>query len=325
MPGTDVLWSPPLVRQSPWYPSQFGVPGAGGLDGERLHCTGKVLYVDPNFPGASDQRDGTEPSAPLATIQAAVDMTTDYAGDVIVVMQNGAWQYAGGTVYRTGIVESVVLDRAGVRILGVSPGGVGVPWTAGAAGEFALTITGIDCLVEGFAYSAPAGGGNGIYAEWDGVTAFADNVVIQHCLFDDSIDIAVQLEYAWYCYVRHCFFEECDTCAVYVDPAGSGIAYVEISDNWFQDCALALSLDDADNCKITRNHIFNAAAQGGGAATDEGIDTSAGSDNIVSDNFFSCILPAASPGDYDDLNTASATDAWINNHCMNGDAITNPT
>jgi hypothetical protein len=55
-----------------------------------------------------------------------------------------------------------------------------------------------------------------------------------------------------------------------------------------------------------------------------GITTATGEENQVFNNYFSCQLPVGA-GDYNDLNTAAATDAWIGNHCMNGDATGNPT
>lgn len=327
MPGANVNWPVPLQRLNPWFPGQWGVEGADNVTGLRLDCTGKILYVDPNFPGTSDSRDGTNPTSPLTTIQAAVDMTTDYAGDVIAVMQNAAWQYAGGTVYTTGITEEVTLDRAGVRLVGLSPGGVGVPWSPASNAGTCLTISAMDCLVEGFVFTEGAfTGADGIYAEWDGATLWADNLVVRNCVFDDTIDTAIQLEFAWYCEVHSNWFTECDEYGVYVDPAGSGIAYCDIYKNWFQDVGTsALSLRVADNCKVHHNNIFNTAAEAGAAATDEGIDTTGGASNLVEHNTLSCLLPVPANGDYDDLCTAAATDAWINNYCLDGPSVTNPT
>lgn len=70
----------PLTRLNPWYPGQMGVPGAWTDTGVRTHPTGTVFYVDPNYPGASDQRDGTDPTDPLATIAAAVSKCEAYPG-----------------------------------------------------------------------------------------------------------------------------------------------------------------------------------------------------------------------------------------------------
>ena len=329
MPASRVQIRAPLIRTPTISPGQYGVPGTDHRTGLRQHTTGAIFYVDPNAAGVSDQRDGTNPDAPLATIAAAVDLCQPYRGDQIRVMANGAWQYAYPfSGYNTGIVETVTLDVPGVSLVGVFPSSMpGVPWSPTASLDTCLTITAMDCSVEGFAFTSGAhAGANGIYAEWDGITLFADNVTIRHCLFDGDIDIAIQLEFAWYTEVSECFFEQCDTAGIYIDAAGSGCAYCLFHDNWFQDCATAaMSLAGLDDSFVEHNRIYNAAAQGGGAATDTMIFTTGGSSNIVSQNVLSCILPAAAPGDYDDSNTASATDAWISNFCMNGPSATNPT
>jgi hypothetical protein len=327
MPGANVNWPVPLQRLNPWYPGQFGVPGTDNVTGLRLNCTGKILYVDPNFPGTSDQRDGTDPTSPLTTIQAAVGKCVDYAGDVIVVMQNGAWTYASGTAYTTGITEEVTLNKAGVRLVGVSPGGIGVPWSPASDRGTCLTVTAMDCLVEGFVFTEGAYSGcDAIYAEWDGATAWGENLVVRNCVFDDTVDAAIQLEYTWYCEVHHNWFVECDTYGVYIDPAGSGIAYCEIHHNWLLDCGTAnLSLAGADRCKVHHNNIFSSNAQAGAAATNEGINTTGGSYNLVEHNTLSCLLPVPANGDYNDLNTAAATDAWVQNYCIDGPSVANPT
>jgi len=255
-------------------------------------------------------------------------MTTDYAGDVIVVMQNADWQYAGGTVYTTGVNETVTLDRAGVRIVGLSPGGMGVPWSPAANGEICLSITAMDCQVEGFLFNAGAfAGADGVYVEWDGVLTWGDNAVIRHCFFDDSIDTAIELEFAWYCDVYDNVFSECDVYGIYAAAIGSGCSYALIHDNEFHDvgtAAVALLGGGADN-HIFNNRFYNANAQAAGAATNEGINTTGGSGNFVTNNWFSCLLPVPAAGDLNDLCTAAATDAWAGNHCMNGLVVLNPT
>lgn len=329
MPGANVNWPVPLVRLNPWFPGQFGVPGTDNTTGLRLSCTGKILYVDPNFPGTSDQRDGTDPTSPLTTIQAAVDMTTDYAGDVIVVMQNPVWQYAAVSA-STPIAEEVTLDKAGVRLVGLSPGGIGVPWYPTQDNGVCLTVTGIDCLVEGFAFSAGLYTGvTGIYAEWDGVTMFADNLVVRNCVFDDTIDNGIQLEYSWFCEVHHNWFVECDVYGVYVDPAGSGIAYCEIHDNWLHDVGTsALSLEGATNCKIHHNNFYNSTAMAAGAAPDAYITTDGGATNLVDHNTMACDAGPGN-GDYNDTNSPSGAvpelDAWIENYLPGGPTTGAPT
>jgi len=173
------------------------------------------------------------------------------------------------------------------------------------------------------------GGGDGIYGEWGG-GAFGDNLTIRHCLFHGTVDTAIQLEFVWYADIHHNAFWNCSEFGVFVNPMGSGIAYGRIHNNEFYTGAAmhALDLQGATECIISDNRLFNADAAAGAASTDEGIVTTGGQANMVCNNWLSCllpVLPAGAPGDYDDFNTASGTDAWVNNHLMDGDAITNPT
>jgi len=92
------------------------------------------------------------------------------------------------------------------------------------------------------------------------------------------------------------------------------------------DCAVAISLlGGCDNNWIYQNGIYNGSVQGGVAATNEGIDTTGGRENMVYGNWLSCLLPGPGAGDLNDFCSAAATDAWVGNYCMNGPTTTNPT
>lgn len=328
MPASSVPWSLPLTRFPTLLPGQFGVPGTSSETGLRQHSSGAIFYVDPNHVDNNNLRDGTDPTAPLTSVATAITKCQPYRGDVIAVMANNANPYADASQgFTVAIAEEVTVDVPGVRIVGVLPSGSGgVVWTPVSDGGTCITVTANDVLIEGFYFTEGAYNGcDAISAIYDGLTSFADYLTVRNCLFDDSVDVAIQLEYTWYCQIYNNWFQQCAAHGIYVDPAGSGVRYVSINDNWFQDCAVAMALQGADHCQIHGNRIFNGNAQGAAVATNEGIDTTNGGDNIVSDNWFSCLLPVPANGDYDDLNTAAATDAWINNHLMNGDAVTNPT
>ena len=330
MPASRVSFPLPLTRQSAFYPGQFGVPGTDHDRGLRLHSTGEVFWVDLNHGDTSNQRDGTLPESPLTSIQTAVGKCQPYRGDVIAVMANGAWTYANpASGYNTPITESVILNVPGVRLVGVFPSGMpGVPWIAAADTEFALTVAAMDCLVEGFAFTGTAAGSNGVYVEWGGATfAYGENATIRTCFFNEDIDIAIQLEYAWYCHIHHNVFDQCDEYGVYIDAASlNGAADNIIEDNLFRDVGIgAISLTAGDRFYVLRNVVFNTDAQNGAAATNEGIDTTGGGLNVVAHNILSCLLPVPANGDYNDFCTAAATDAWIQNYCMDGPSTTNPT
>jgi len=330
MPGPNVSWPIPLQRLPPWYPGQMGVPGTDSETGLRTDTHGTVFYVDPNAVGVSDQRDGTNPQDPLQTVAAAITKCQPYHGDVIAVMANNSWQYgnpADGRV--TAISEEVTLDVPGVRLVGISSAGQGVYWYPASNGGTCITVTALDCTIEGFMFSqGPTYAGcNAISAIWDGLTLFGENLTVRHCVFDDTVDTAIQLEYSWYCDIHDCLFLECDAYGVYTAAAGSGTNYTSIHDNYFENCATAAIalLGGATDNQIYNNRIFNGNAQGAGVATDQGINTTGGGNNTIANNWLSCLLPVPANGDLDDLCTAAATDAWISNWCMNGQQVTNPT
>lgn len=291
---------------------------------------GTAYFVDPNHPRASNQYAGTDPDYPLRTVAAAIAKVRPQRGDVIVVGSNDAWQYAPTALsdYALPIAEEITIPytASGVRIIGMNQGAMGVTWTPVSNGGLCITNHAIDVVIEGFNFTEGAYTGvDAIAALWDGVTAFGENMTVRYCTFDDSVATAIALDYCWFNHIHHCQFWECEEYGIFSDPTGSGTDYNRVHDNLFRSILISAIAGEIENSFIYRNHVYNANAQAGNAATDEGIDLSDGHANMVFDNYFSCLLPAAAPGDYDDLNSASASDAWVNNHCMNGDTTTNPT
>ena len=328
MPANDVSWPTPLIRFPTLFPGQLGVSGTDNENGLRSHSTGCIFYVDPNYPGVSDARDGTNPDDPLETVAAALTKCQPYRGDVIAVMANNAWQFGkSADGFTIPISEEVIVTVPGIRIVGVAQAGsLGVIWNPVSNGGTCISVHACDVTIEGFCFDEGVFAGcNGILADWDGATMFGDNLTVRHCTFTDTIDTAIALEFAWYCNIHNNQFEQCDAYGIYVDPAGSGIAHCNIDDNIFHNCTVAMALNGADDCRIWKNQIYNANAQSAAVATNEGIDTTNGNRNMIYDNSFSCLLPVPANGDWDDLNTAGATDAWIGNHCMDGLTVTNPT
>jgi hypothetical protein len=285
-----------------------------------------ILYnVDPNT--GDDANEGTEPGSPMRTVQAAINRCVDHNGDVVAVKQTGGWQYDSGLVKPLFVDEEITLNKAGVTLAGVTPGGTGVLWTPASNGGTCIHVTAIDCLIEGFLFHEGVHTGcRGIYVEWDGATLFGENLEVRNCLFDDTVTTGIEMEFAWYCWIHDNFFQECDTYGIYTAALGDAMSYARIHDNVFHDCGAAMTLlGGADDNWIFRNMIYNASAKAGIAATNVGINTTGGGKNMVFDNYFSCLLPVPANGDFNDMNSASATDAWIQSHCLDGDATANPT
>ena len=331
MPATRgrTVW--PLTRFNTLFPGQFGVSGTANETGLRNSSEGIVVYVDPNYPGTSDLRDGTDPTAPLTTVAMALTKCQDFRGDMIIVSPNDAWEHGPlTTTQNTAIRESVTVTVHGVKIIGAATSStVGVGWGPAANLGTCITVHALDVLIEGFAFSGQLGaltGADGIFAEWDGADLWGDNLTVQHCTFDAAMDTAIQLEFSWFSHVLDCYFDACDDYGIFVDTAGSGASNLDIRDCTFFNVGTgALTLEDTDLSVVQGNRVYNDNAQAGAAAVDEGITTVGGADNMICDNYFSCLLPGPGNGDWNDLNSGNATDAFIANHCLNGDAITTPT
>ena len=308
-----------------WQPWGFA---AVSREERGVYGDSRVFYVQPDHPQATDLGNlGENPLLPLATVNAAVTLARAYHGDTIYVMSSNSWQYSART--ETGIVESLIIPatKPGLRIIGVGQGSLGVYWQPAATTEWCITVHALDTIIEGFCFwSGLLASANGIYLDWTGGASalYGENAIIHNCAFEDGIDIGVQLEFSWFNKISECWFD-CDDYGIYVDPAGSGSDYNSIHHNLFQDCGAAMGLRGAMHNFVWANSIYNSNAESGALATDEGIDTTGGAENQVYDNYFSCILPAAANGDWNDMNTGDATSAWIHNHCINGEAVSTPT
>lgn len=93
--------------------SSFGVPvmGSGSLIPV---TTGTYFHVNSGHTNAANTNVGTDPSYPLATIDAAVGKCTASAGDVIIVAPGHAETISAAT--------SLVADVAGIAIIGLGWG-----------------------------------------------------------------------------------------------------------------------------------------------------------------------------------------------------------
>jgi hypothetical protein len=253
-------------------------------------------------------------------------------------MQQDSWVYGSAT--QTGLAEDVVIpgDKPGLTLIGDGGGSMGVNWQPATSGSFALTVEAIDTKISGINFWGGYGGGfgaidspKGVFLNWVGLPSApkGENTVIENCTFNGNLVVGIQLVYTYFLKVRYNHFQACLNYGIYA--TGSGIASCEINNNWFQDCGVnypgfgaAMWMPDADDCLIHDNRIFNDTVQGGASGTNQGIYLVGGNSNMVTDNYFSCLLPVPAAGDYDDFNAPGTGDAWINNHCLNGLAVTNP-
>ena len=298
-------------RDEPW-----GFRG-GRREVRNVQADSRVFYVDENNTLANDDNTGEDPAYPLLTITQAVTNCRAYKGDTIFVLSNDGWTYGGGSV--DPIQETVVIPatKSGIKLIGIGGGALGVYWMPGVAGETCLTIYALDVVVIGFAFTGDGAAANGIYCEWNGTTMLGENTIIAYCFFDESIDIAIQLEWSWFCSIHHCYFQECDTYGIYADAGGSATAYNQIHDNYFTDVATAAIalLGSSDNNSIHDNRVY-----GDPTGTNNFIDLTDGDDNIVAGNYLNCSI-----AQYDTTCSDATSGGWLFNHCDDGPPLAPPT
>jgi parallel beta-helix repeat protein len=335
-----------LTRDHPHFPGQLGVPGTDNARGLRLDANGRVLWVDPNYPGVSDARDGTNPENPLRTVTAALTKCRAYSGDVIAVAPSAYWTYSNLALGRaTPIAEEVVVTVPGVRIVGLYPSGaLGVPWSVTQDGGIAIDVQAMDVLIEGFQFydsvhTAPIA----IRAQWGGPSVlYGENLTVRNCFFYGfpyGFAYGIQLDWTYNCHIHDNIFQLVATAAIHNLNAIGNPDFIVVEDNFFIACGIGVNLLDSSSCTIRRNEfmrctnaikmaggnnntILSNAVNGDGAGAANFIDLTGGANNLVADNWLGCTLAQyTGPGGTCDDATSGA---WVNNHCINGDTVSAP-
>jgi len=309
------------------------VRGVWGVDftdiwAHSLNTDAHVFFVQPNATQATDNGNtGEDPQTPFATIGAALLRCQDNRGDTILVGGNDAWTYGGGSTWGTAVTEDVIVDIEGVHIIGVTADPLGVPWQPETDGGVCCTIEALGVEVAGFVFQDPIyNAATGISCIWSGALTFGENAHIHNCFFYADLVAGIQLEYSWNNHIHDCEFQAPDY-GIYCDPAEDGFAYCVIERCTFHDCTTSAISATAgcDDNQVRECWVWNSAAQAAGAATNEGFDFTGGATNMVSNCFFSCLLPVPAAGDLNDLCSGSATDAWVGCHAMDGLVVATPT
>jgi len=298
-------------------PGQYGVPGTDNTTGLRLDTNGVIFYVDPNAPGVSDARDGTDPEGPLATVTQALTLCRAYRNDTIIVAPSSFWTHADVSVGRaTPVREEVTISTPGVRLVGLMPSAsLGVPWLVTQNGGVAITVNAMSVLIEGFnfwedTYTTPIA----IDAYWD-APPYGDNLTIRNNFFGDGLDHGIRLDFSYNTYIYNNTFQEITTAAILsLDIAGDP-DYCFIYDNFFNWNAAAIVLEDSNRCLIVNNMI-----NGNGAGTNNYIDLTGGSQNLVANNYLACTI-----AEYDTTCSDATSGAWVGNYCENGPTAAPPT
>lgn len=320
MPAANVPWGPILTRLNPWYPGQPGVPGTDNDTGLRLDSNGIILYVDPNHVDANDQRDGTNPMYPLATVEEALTQCREYRNDTIVVAPNSNWQHSNAAATRrTALAEEVTVNVAGVRIVGLmSSSAIGVPWQPLTTSGVCITVNAMDVLIEGFCFwndavTTPIA----IMAQWNsGTDLYGDNLTVRNCFFEAGFAYGIQLDYSYHCDIHDNHFEGATVAAIHNLNTNGDPDFSKIHDSEFYNNAVALSLGNG----CTGLFIYDNRIIGTPGGASNFITLAGGTNNVVTNNWLGCSIAQYA----NTCDGGGAGNAWVNNHCIDGDPVAIP-
>jgi len=166
----------PIYKLRPFYGGQFGVPGSESPYGIRMIPDATVLYVDSGHPEASDNNDGTDPTAPKSTVQSAINSTLLEPYSVIVV---------AGTVSEDVVTPDYATGPNYITLLGAGPSMYSPAWEGDDASTPSLDMRAVGWRVEGFRfYGKTSAAAIELRHTDSGANDIAIRTVIQNCLLD---------------------------------------------------------------------------------------------------------------------------------------------
>ena len=167
-------------------PGQKYIAGIPGTQIEPTVAQGdqQIFYVNAGHANASDFNYGTDPDAPLATLQEVMDRPMGQSAIVSPVLAAGDVIYVKGNITETVVTnEDVPQD---VHLIGVG-GGIDTPvWTAATAAGTAFTLRQAGWTISGFRFTTGAAG-TAVRLEWvPGSSYEANRTLITGNYFDGA-------------------------------------------------------------------------------------------------------------------------------------------
>lgn len=294
------------LGQFPYREGIWGIGGTARYAAISGH-TSPNFYVDSTHPNAHASNDGTDPEAPFALVQSAVNSPFLVARSTIFV---------SGATTESVTVPTTVADYVNLVAVGHGLGGSQpVLWTP-AAGD-GLTIDAYGWNVFGFRFQPSATGAGVKLTRVSG--AGAEGTVIANCFFDGLWGTGlygIELEGApANVSILNCRFAEFDTGqpAITVTDTSTASPYqTHILDCTFQECVEYISsVAGGWNASVIMRNVF-AEATGDLGATTTYINLGTGSlgYNVVTQNILG--------GDYSNTGGYTAetngNDNWVGNY-----------
>ncbi|MCP4540680.1 MAG: hypothetical protein GY832_26375 [Chloroflexi bacterium] len=191
----------PMLKAPPWFGGQMGVPGSDTRLGFRQHPDAVVLYVDSGHGAANDNNDGTNPVAPKATVQSAVNSTflTPYSRIMV-----------SGQVDEDVVTPDYATGPNYVSIIGNAISRYSPAWAGDDADTPSLDMRAVGWTVQGFRFYGKTGAAAVELRHTDsGANDIAIRSIFDNCYFDGlTTGLAGILTHGCYdVWVQNCTFQ----------------------------------------------------------------------------------------------------------------------
>lgn len=282
----------PMLAWREAFPGQRGVPGSASTLGFRTSPRAVTLWVDADHDDASDNNDGTDPNAPLATIGQAVDQlenTFPYPGSQIRV--------APGSYSESVVTPDYATGPNYCSIVGLGPSPFGVQWGSGDEDSPCLDLRALGWRIENIRFYGPANV-PAVYLRSTVPNAndIAIRTVIQQCYFDGLSEGLAGIDFygapydVWILDSFFAFFHQDDDSGAAIISSNSD--YANAYRVWIEGCRFYESDNHIAmnprgfNVSVIKNNVFNPF----GASYDATLvlDLRGGSqgENMVVGNYF---------------------------------------
>jgi len=304
----QMVGRPTIMQREPqFFGGQFGVKGSDSPLGWRTHPDAVILYVDSGHPNALDTNDGTDPTAPLATVQAAVNssLLTPYS-EIRV----------SGEVAEDVVTPDYATGPNYVWIRGNGISRYSPAWSGDDADTASLDMRAVGWRVSGFRFYGKTGASCLVLRHTDsGANDIAIRTVVHDCYFDGLTTGLRGIEShgcydVWVVNCTFALFNNVGNTAFCMETTTTPLAIP------YRNYILGCYFHDSDNgveWSMNGSFILGCLFQptGYAYAMIQVLNTSTvanpGDDNIVAENVF--------PGDYSIAGgyRPGAADAWLGN------------
>jgi len=155
----------------------------------------QIFYVDPAHANASDQNDGTDPTAPMASLQGLINRTLATNGGTSTrrpIVQSFDTIFVMGDITEAVTILNNSLIGSFVNLIGIGLTQRGPLWRSGAAASPCLVAGGIGWVISGFRF-APHTAAAGIVVPNTsapyGANAVGTGTVIEGNIFDGAVEV----------------------------------------------------------------------------------------------------------------------------------------